>query len=140
MKRLWPDSFVEESNLSQNIFLLRKALGDSTQAHHYILTVPGQGYRFTETGREVGERVDEESLLLESRIRSHVVVEQSVSRGLRIGLAILVMGLSAAVGIWWWAYRSETPGPIRQSRLTAKPTRFAGNQCCDFWRWQIPGL
>jgi eukaryotic-like serine/threonine-protein kinase len=30
MKALWPDSFVEESNLSQNVFVLRKALGDST--------------------------------------------------------------------------------------------------------------
>jgi eukaryotic-like serine/threonine-protein kinase len=121
MKMLWPDSFVEESNLSQNIFLLRKALGDSTQAHRYILTVPGQGYRFTETVREVGERVDEESLVLESRMRSRVVVEQSVSPGFRIGLAIVVIGLSAAVGVWWWAYRSEAPGPIRQSRLTANP-------------------
>ena len=27
MKELWPDSFVEEANLSQNIFMLRKALG-----------------------------------------------------------------------------------------------------------------
>jgi len=46
MKQLWPDSFVEESNLSQNIFTLRKALGDSTQERRYILTVPGRGYQF----------------------------------------------------------------------------------------------
>ena len=55
MKLLWPDSFVEESNLSQNIFLLRKALGDSTQERRYILTVPGRGYQFTGTVREVGQ-------------------------------------------------------------------------------------
>src|SRR6266700_6327078 len=47
MKTLWPDSFVEESNLSQNIFLLRKALGDSAQERRYILTIPGRGYQFT---------------------------------------------------------------------------------------------
>jgi len=40
MKMLWPDSFVEESNLSQNIFVLRKALGDSAHDRRYILTVP----------------------------------------------------------------------------------------------------
>src|SRR5690348_10286371 len=34
MKALWPDSFVEESNLSQNIFLLRKALGDSKEKRY----------------------------------------------------------------------------------------------------------
>src|SRR5436190_24108096 len=44
MRMLWPDSFVEESNLSQNIFVLRKALGDSAHDRRYILTVPGRGY------------------------------------------------------------------------------------------------
>ena len=44
MNRLWPDSFVEENNLSQNISLLRKALGDD--AKEYIETVPKRGYRF----------------------------------------------------------------------------------------------
>jgi len=42
MKTLWPDSFVEESNLTQNIYTLRKALGDGD----YIETIPRRGYRF----------------------------------------------------------------------------------------------
>jgi DNA-binding winged helix-turn-helix (wHTH) protein/TolB-like protein/Tfp pilus assembly protein PilF len=48
LKRLWPDNFVEESSLSQNIFLLRKALGESASAPEprYIETVPKIGYRF----------------------------------------------------------------------------------------------
>src|SRR5262245_31925091 len=45
MKALWPDSFVEESNLTQTIFVLRKALGE-TPNKRYIITVPGKGYRF----------------------------------------------------------------------------------------------
>ena len=48
MKSVWPDTFVEEANLSRNIFLLRKALGESPQDHQYIITVPGRGYRFAE--------------------------------------------------------------------------------------------
>lgn len=50
LRELWPDSFVEEGNLSQNIFWLRKALrngsydGDATE--RFILTVQGRGYRF----------------------------------------------------------------------------------------------
>src|ERR1700758_3116891 len=44
MKTVWPDTFVEDANLSRNIFMLRKALGESPQDHHYILTVPGRGY------------------------------------------------------------------------------------------------
>jgi DNA-binding winged helix-turn-helix (wHTH) protein len=43
MKSVWPDTFVEEANLSRNIFMLRKALGESPQDHRYILTVPGRG-------------------------------------------------------------------------------------------------
>jgi len=53
MKSLWPDSFVEESNLSQNIFVLRKALGDKGGDQRYIVTLPGRGYRFDAEVREV---------------------------------------------------------------------------------------
>jgi Tol biopolymer transport system component len=48
MKAVWPDSFVEESNLTQTIFMLRKALAE-TRDQPYILTVPGRGYRFVAT-------------------------------------------------------------------------------------------
>ncbi|HUE84083.1 MAG TPA: tetratricopeptide repeat protein [Pyrinomonadaceae bacterium] len=47
MKALWPDSFVEESSLAQNIFQLRKALGEGlSEEAHYIETIPRRGYRF----------------------------------------------------------------------------------------------
>ena len=46
MDRLWPGIFVEEANLSNQISLLRKALGDSTADPRYIETVPKRGYRF----------------------------------------------------------------------------------------------
>ncbi|HEY2859841.1 MAG TPA: winged helix-turn-helix domain-containing protein [Terracidiphilus sp.] len=53
LKAVWPESFVEEGNLTQNVFLLRKALGDRAAC---ITTVPGRGYQFTahvlEGGRE----------------------------------------------------------------------------------------
>jgi eukaryotic-like serine/threonine-protein kinase len=43
---LWPESFVEESNLTQHIFLLRKALSRHESGTKIIETVPGRGYRF----------------------------------------------------------------------------------------------
>jgi len=46
LKEIWPDTFVEESNLSQNIFYLRKALGDDRSGPTYIETVTRRGYRF----------------------------------------------------------------------------------------------
>lgn len=46
MKRLWPDTFVEESNLTFNIQQLRKSLGDNAREPKFIETVPRRGYRF----------------------------------------------------------------------------------------------
>jgi pentatricopeptide repeat protein len=43
---VWPDSIVEEGNLSQNVFLLRKALSVAGEENRCILTVPGRGYQF----------------------------------------------------------------------------------------------
>ncbi|HEX8087293.1 MAG TPA: winged helix-turn-helix domain-containing protein [Blastocatellia bacterium] len=46
IKRVWPDTFVEEGNLTQNISLLRKALGEGQNSHQYIETIARRGYRF----------------------------------------------------------------------------------------------
>ena len=54
MERVWPDSFVEEGNLSVNIFALRKALGDDGNKNLYVKTVPKRGYRFVADVRQVG--------------------------------------------------------------------------------------
>jgi len=53
METLWPDSYVEEGNLTQNVFLLRKALGETARDHNYVVTVPGRGYRFAAEVREI---------------------------------------------------------------------------------------
>src|SRR5262245_39297858 len=46
MQQIWPDSFVEETNLADNIYKPRKALGDGENGSRYIETVPKRGYRF----------------------------------------------------------------------------------------------
>jgi eukaryotic-like serine/threonine-protein kinase len=75
MNALWPDAFVEEANLSQNIFTLRKALGDTPEDRRYIITHPGKGYSFAETVRTITEGGDD--LVIASRTRSKVVVEET---------------------------------------------------------------
>jgi DNA-binding winged helix-turn-helix (wHTH) protein/tetratricopeptide (TPR) repeat protein len=47
MTAVWPKSFVAEANLTQSIFLLRKALSEQPGQSRYILTLPGEGYQFT---------------------------------------------------------------------------------------------
>jgi TolB-like protein/DNA-binding winged helix-turn-helix (wHTH) protein len=55
LRKVWPDTFVEESNLAQHISLLRKALQDGEDGGaRYIETVPTRGYRFIAEVRELG--------------------------------------------------------------------------------------
>jgi DNA-binding winged helix-turn-helix (wHTH) protein len=46
IKRVWPDTFVNDENLTYNISVLRKALGDGLNGQEYIETIPRRGYRF----------------------------------------------------------------------------------------------
>ena len=53
MEAVWPDSIVEENNLSQNISTLRRTFGERPGTHEFIVTVPGRGYRFVAPVRAV---------------------------------------------------------------------------------------
>ena len=53
MQRVWPETAVEEANLTQNIFVLRKALGEAVGEQKYIATVARRGYRFVAETSEV---------------------------------------------------------------------------------------
>ncbi len=48
METVWPGTFVEESNLSSNVSLLRKALGAGEGGEPFIETVARRGYRFAD--------------------------------------------------------------------------------------------
>lgn len=61
MQALWPDSFVEEANLTQQISNIRKALGESAGRNGCIVTVPGRGYRFAGEVTEWTESPDDET-------------------------------------------------------------------------------
>ena len=93
MKTVWPDTFVEEANLSRNIFMLRKALGESPQDHQYIVTVPGRGYRFAEEVQLVPEELN---IVAASHSRVQVQVKQTTPWGW-IAVSVIVV-VAVAVG------------------------------------------
>jgi len=84
LKAVWPESFVEESNLSQHVFALRKALGDRASC---IVTIPGRGYQFTaqvqapvqpEAALVAGQRGDAgDEIVRPDRERTQVVLKES---------------------------------------------------------------
>lgn len=55
LDRVWAGASVEEGNLSQTIFVLRKALGDDKRSPKFIRTVPARGYQFIAEVTEVQE-------------------------------------------------------------------------------------
>jgi DNA-binding winged helix-turn-helix (wHTH) protein/tetratricopeptide (TPR) repeat protein len=100
MKAVWPDTFVEEANLSRNIFMLRKALGETAQDHRYIVTVPGRGYRLAENVHLVPEQ--EVNIVAATHSIVHVDVKESRPwpwRWLAVGVVILLVGLVVGLGM-----------------------------------------
>ena len=73
MQAVWPDSFVEEVNLAQNISALRKLLGEAPGDNRYIATIPGRGYRFVGDVQLVP--VDETEIVVQRQTTTKVVVE-----------------------------------------------------------------
>lgn len=116
MKEVWPDTFVEEANLSRNVFLLRKALGESPQDHRYILTVPGRGYRLAESVRLVPE--EELSIVAATQTRVQVQVRDFRWQLWLAGTALFL--LAATVGsLWFWRHPAAV---LTEKILSCWPT------------------
>jgi TolB-like protein/DNA-binding winged helix-turn-helix (wHTH) protein/Flp pilus assembly protein TadD len=102
MEAVWPDSIVEENNLSQNISTLRRIFGETPGSHGYIVTVPGRGYRFV---AEVSDLTDNGSAtvkadqgsgptLAENRTEAATATGRQQSPGKTSGpLALAVLGV-----------------------------------------------
>jgi len=74
MKRVWPDTIVEEANLSHNIYKLREALGEGRNGENFIETLPRRGYRFVAKVTEVQDHGDD--LIVEEHSRARTVVDE----------------------------------------------------------------
>src|SRR5579864_855678 len=77
LQRVWPDSFVEEANLSHNIYKLREALGDASGELQFIETLPRRGYRFVAQVEEVHSGAGD--LVVEEHSRAHIVIEEETA-------------------------------------------------------------
>ncbi len=141
IKTVWPDSFVEESNLTQTIFMVRKAL-DETSTRRYILTVQGQGYRFlvpvTESANETQEReapgapADAGSIPetpSPSRRRSVIRWRLAIIASVAVAFAVIV-----ASAIWLWHSRRAAAEPGVKIMLAVLPfENFTGDPGQDYF-------
>ncbi|HEY6944491.1 MAG TPA: tetratricopeptide repeat protein [Candidatus Acidoferrum sp.] len=91
LNRVWPNTFVEEATLAQNIFTLRKVLADDGNGQEYIETIPRRGYRFV-ARVEVGAGTS-------------LTGPQERLRVVRVGTFVVGMIALAAVWIGWTRFR-----------------------------------
>ncbi len=119
---VWDETIVEESNLSQTIFVLRKTLGENTKEPRFILTVPNRGYQFIAAVREIGteDKILEEEFLTDFQspeVRSPNSKIQN-PKSFRLTLLIVPAVLLLAFGIYKF-YPAAKPATIREIRSIA---------------------
>jgi len=116
LQRLWPDSFVEESNLTQNIFTLRKILGDDDNGNSYIETVPRHGYRFAGRIREIDFKQSTEAKGVNA---SRIPTLRAFTRYRLI--TALVLGATFLVSVYFAQRRLRPPQPQGKIMLAVLP-------------------
>ncbi len=131
MKTVWPDGFVEENNLADNISKLRKALGEGQNGQKFIETIPKRGYRFVADVRkqngpraeQVAERAGSEEH--PATLNTHSLAKQGF-RFLTL-LRVLVVPMILIIGAGFWLYFTlEKKGKVQQ-------LEFKGNFYLGRW-------
>ena len=132
MREVWGETIVEETNLTTNISLLRKALGERRDEHSYIVTIPGEGYRFVAEIRQ--SSLSHAPMVIHERTRAAITIEEeektdapilqitAPSNAKRKWLYVAGAGalLVAAAATFWWIRRAErTPPPPSRIRSLA---------------------
>ena len=130
LRRIWPDTFVEEGSLTRNISVLRRALDDPNG--QYIETLPKRGYRFVAAVKQ-SRRPSEYLVLQEEHTVSSVLIEETeTTAGRRFASAlatgaILLLVLAAGMA-YFTARRSEAPA-VRS--LAVLPLKSATREVAD---------
>lgn len=124
MRAVWPDTSVEENNLSQNVFALRRALGEKQGENRYIATVPGRGFSFVAAVTPLGG--GESADVIEGALQgvrgeevSTVNTPARAQSAWRRKRLIILAGVSIAalvgLGVYIWRVRTKTvpAAPVR---------------------------
>jgi Tol biopolymer transport system component/DNA-binding winged helix-turn-helix (wHTH) protein len=107
IRALWPDTFVEEGSLSNNIFLLRKALGEDPT---FIETVPRRGYRFVGAVRQFPSAAPtDQEKLIEVNASSLAALPATSQRPWRSRAALGIAAVVALAGVAFWFHSQKQP-------------------------------
>jgi DNA-binding winged helix-turn-helix (wHTH) protein/Tol biopolymer transport system component len=105
LNTLWPDTAVEESNLTQTIFVVRRALGEGGDESDYIVTVPRRGYKFV---AQIKALTEDPPVQAEPEGAIQPVVRDYRQRWMWFMAAVAALALTYAAGVSFLHFR-ETP-------------------------------
>jgi TolB-like protein/DNA-binding winged helix-turn-helix (wHTH) protein/Tfp pilus assembly protein PilF len=150
MKLVWPDVVVEEANLSTNISILRRTLGEDGNGRRFIETVPRRGYRFVAPVRN-GQKMTVEPGIAEiaqapnaqQETPVSAATEEAPARGagrwapgrprLAVSLAVLLLlGVIGAVIFWSQKRRSDAPTDQIRSLAVIPFDNFSGDPAQEY--------
>lgn len=138
LRKVWPDTIVEENNLTQSVSMLRKMLGESRKDHKFIVTIQGRGYQFVAGVKEVYEE-SSDLILLEHRRASIVIEEEAESdvepapqiastnlfsfpkQSLKTALVGLITLATIGGGLVFWKSRSSQTDSLRVRSVAVVP-------------------
>jgi DNA-binding winged helix-turn-helix (wHTH) protein/TolB-like protein len=127
---LWPDIAVQESNLTQNIYVLRKALGQTADGESFIATLSKRGYRFVPAVEVVDVQLAPEPAKeeVEAETAAELLPPRTNRRTPALAAAALILVAAAGLYEWLWK-RDSVPGPIGSIVvLPFKTINAAGNE------------
>jgi TolB-like protein/DNA-binding winged helix-turn-helix (wHTH) protein/Tfp pilus assembly protein PilF len=127
MRALWSDAVVSESNLTQTIFTLRKALAEGNGGRRYIATVPGRGYRFEAEVLQVSDNgygaiAAETPEVATDIARQLAKPTPQGRRRLVAAVAITLIAMGACGGLFaWWRAQHRRPAVAGRIMLAVLP-------------------
>ena len=135
MNEIWPDTFVEEGNLTQNISVLRKYLGNTSSGGPYIQTIPRRGYRFVgdvridaadevitaerSSAQFVIDRIDDDYFSQVSTNAAHALIDKPASRWNHLTVVVIgsILCVILVTGLIWTMWRKTG----REAAVAAAP-------------------
>jgi DNA-binding winged helix-turn-helix (wHTH) protein/TolB-like protein/Flp pilus assembly protein TadD len=115
MSAVWPDTIVEESNLTQNISILRRALGDVRGDNAFIVTVPGRGYKF------VADVAVESTTEIEQPAIETASTPERNRRLIYVAAAVVIAVVAAGLFYLWPSRRTAAEAPRTLAILPFRP-------------------
>ncbi len=121
LERIWPDQYIDEANLANNIHAIRRLIEEDPRTPRLIQTIPGRGYKFQGI-------VDVKAILPVEVSAVKVETEQLPKSRMSTWLIVAVVGLFLAGLTGWFLRRSTVPEKVATPSFPQPLTAYPGTE------------